>query len=153
MQRDVLVWAQSKLSGPWSAGEITGSLTSELLVKITDDFDRLEPLVRVRLLISCAFLTPTRRQDLADELRALAKKASHDDHEWVRMYGLVLGDMDGRMHLPRALEAFPVVRSHFAQLNCSARLSTSRQWCMPCSIPNARAHQSSGALTTRHQAQ
>jgi hypothetical protein len=105
----MLLWTASRLSA-WSAGEITASLTSDLLEKITDAFERLEPLVRVRLLIACAFLKASRREELAKELQQLARKASSDDHEWVRMYGLVLGDMDGKMHLQRALEAFPVVR-------------------------------------------
>lgn len=112
MQRDIVLWTSSNLAGPWSAGEITGSLTAEMLNDMTAAFDRMEPLVRVRLLIACAFLKPARRAELAPELRALAAKASGDDHEWVRLYATALAEADGRIRLDNSAEAFPVVRTH-----------------------------------------
>ena len=110
MQRDIVLWTSSNLAGPWSAGEITGSLTSEMLRGVITAFDRLEPLVRVRLLLACAFLKPAQRHELASELEALTQKASNDDHEWVRLYGTTLANVDGIIRLDNAKGAFPVVR-------------------------------------------
>lgn len=122
MQRDVVLWTTSKLSGSWSASEIASTLTVELLEQMVDVFERMEPLIRVRLLIACTFLEPARFRELAIALEALIKKAGTDDHEWVRLYGQALKSMDGNLHLENALDAFPVLKATVEDL--TARLDS-----------------------------
>ncbi len=56
MQRDISQFASTKLQGGWSAADFGKYLTKDNLRVLLQKFDKLEPLVRVRLLLACVLL-------------------------------------------------------------------------------------------------
>jgi hypothetical protein len=109
MKRDVVVWTSAKLTGAWSAQTIVEELESSLILEIRDVFHDLDPLVRVRLLISCCLLSPQKQEELAPAVKKLLERAAVDDNEWVRFYGHAISADDGSVRVERALDAFPEV--------------------------------------------
>ena len=69
MSRDAFNLAQAKLQGEWSAPEFAKSLSAEVLRELLPRFDKLEPLVRVRLLLACLSLEPATRAAMDPELQ------------------------------------------------------------------------------------
>ena len=86
-------------------------LDASLLVQISTVFHRLDPLVRVRLLVACCLLKGGRRQELQASIMHLLHKATQDDSEWVRFFGHALDARDGSIKLEKALAALPEVQS------------------------------------------
>ena len=72
MSRDVAIQASSKLSGDWSAPEYTKSLTKEVLQELLPRFPKLDPLVRMRLLLSVMSLPAEARVGMQQELEVLS---------------------------------------------------------------------------------
>ncbi len=73
MNRDLAHYATSKLQGDWSALAFTKSLTREMLQSLIPRFEKLDPLVRVRLLLAALMLPPAQREELLPELQARAR--------------------------------------------------------------------------------
>lgn len=69
MNRDVLLLATSKLSGDWSAPDFSKLLTKEVLQELLPRFEKLDPLVRMRLLLSAMHLPAEARTTMAGELK------------------------------------------------------------------------------------
>lgn len=79
--RDLGLHISSKLSGDWSAANVTNLLSEPVLEHLLARWETLDPLVRARLLLSPLFL---RKKDLADlhsELERLAEVGAGD--RWV----------------------------------------------------------------------
>ena len=110
MQRDVVLWTTAKLTGSWSSEAIVDDLDATLIRQMRDVFDELEPLVRVRLLISCCLLSPSKLKELHAPITELLQTAASDENEWVRFYGHAINAEHGDVQLGRALETFPEVR-------------------------------------------
>ena len=72
MNRDLAHYATSKLQGDWSALAFTKSLTREMLQSLIPRFEKLDPLVRFRLLLAALMLPPAQREELLPELQARA---------------------------------------------------------------------------------
>ena len=125
MQRDVVLWTSSKLTGSWSAEAIVDDLDVDLIHQLCRVFADLEPLVRVRLLISCCLLSPARREELQGPIHELLQTASTDENEWVRFYGNAISSGDGDVNLQRALGAFPEVIAYFCPALCAPPVLTS----------------------------
>jgi hypothetical protein len=68
----------SRLAGDWSAPDFARSLTPALLTELTARFDGLDPLVRVRLLLSVLHLPPDARIGLTAELEV----CEQDGESW-----------------------------------------------------------------------
>ncbi len=51
MERDIAHFASAKLQGGWSASDFGKYLNRDNLVLLLPKFDKLDPLVRVRLLL------------------------------------------------------------------------------------------------------
>lgn len=68
MQRDITQFASTKLQGGWSAAEFGKHLTKDNLRVLLQRFDKLEPLVRVRLLLACALLEDSAKLALQPEI-------------------------------------------------------------------------------------
>lgn len=77
MSRDVAVQASAKLSGDWSAPEYTKSLTKEVLQELLPRFPKLDPLVRMRLLLSIMSLPTEARANMQQELKVLLSETMH----------------------------------------------------------------------------
>ena len=69
MHRDIAHFASSKLQGEWSAADFGKYLTKENLQALLPRYDKLEPLVRVRLLLSVIPLDAVAKQSLNPELQ------------------------------------------------------------------------------------
>ena len=69
MNRDAAQQASQRLAGDWSAPEFARSLSREALQELLPRFDKLEPLVRVRLLLAAMHLPPDARADMRPELQ------------------------------------------------------------------------------------
>jgi hypothetical protein len=70
MNRDAAHQASQRLAGDWSAPEFARSLSREALQELLPRFDKLEPLVRVRLLLAAMHLPPDARAGMREELQA-----------------------------------------------------------------------------------
>lgn len=69
MQRDIVHFTDNKLKGGWSAAELTKYLNKDTLKELHHKFDRFEPLVRVRILLSLLTLDNESKAALRDELK------------------------------------------------------------------------------------
>ena len=72
MQRDIVHFTDNKLKGGWSAAELTKYLNKDTLRELIQKFDRFEPLVRVRILLSLLTLDNESKAALHDELKVLS---------------------------------------------------------------------------------
>ena len=69
MNRDAAHQASQRLAGDWSAPEYARALSREALAELLPRFERLEPLVRARLLLAAAHLPPAARAGMRAELQ------------------------------------------------------------------------------------
>lgn len=69
MQRDAAYFTSQKLQGDWSATDFSKHLTKENLKALLPKYDRLEPLVRVRLLLSVLSLDKKSLAVIQEELK------------------------------------------------------------------------------------
>ena len=69
MQRDIVHFAASKLQGGWSAADFSKYLTKDTLRDLLPKFDKFEPLVRVRILLSLLTLDKETKHAMNDELQ------------------------------------------------------------------------------------
>lgn len=114
------------MTGSWSSLDSFGArLDGEILEAVTNQFSRLEPMVRVRLLLSTLFLPAERRDGaLRPALERLAEVAASEDDEWVRVVGAAVGRFDGRLHIEEVIKESTLVRPPAATVlpaNCSYR--------------------------------
>lgn len=81
------VWLQNKLSSddPWSGSNLRSLLTQDVLRNIPECFHRLEPQVKIKLLM--AFLHLPRRvlEETSADLCETLEIGSQDEDEWVRV--------------------------------------------------------------------
>jgi hypothetical protein len=130
LQRDVALWTSSKLADSWSASAIEKDLTDELLHGMVNDWPRLDPMTKVRLIIACSLLEQSRQDVLADSLRALMQRAAQDDNEWVRLYGTSLLGMQHEVDLRRAATVMPeVCLARACSIGCTLLTRTSHSTC------------------------
>uniref|UniRef100_A0A7S0RJ65 NELF-A N-terminal domain-containing protein n=1 Tax=Chlamydomonas leiostraca TaxID=1034604 RepID=A0A7S0RJ65_9CHLO len=108
---NIELWA-SKLQGDWSASTIAAQITRERLQALHRVFPKgkLDNMVKVRVLLACAFLPVQQLAELQPELSALAKVACSDDDEWVRVVGAAVGDLDGRLDMASVCSTSSLVR-------------------------------------------
>lgn len=75
MQRDVLHFAAAKLQGGWSAGDFGKYLSRDTVEELVEKFDKFEPLVRVRILLSILTLENQTKHTLHDQLQVRSGKS------------------------------------------------------------------------------
>jgi len=68
MDRDITHFASAKLQGGWSASDFSKYLNRENLAMLLPKFDKLDPLVRVRLLLSVLTLDDATKHSLQPDL-------------------------------------------------------------------------------------
>lgn len=68
MDRDITHFASAKLGGGWNASDFSKYLTRENLEMLVPRFDKLDPLVRVRLLLSVLTLDDATKLFLQQDL-------------------------------------------------------------------------------------
>ena len=69
LQRDIVYFTSQKLQGDWSAADFGKHLTAESLKSLLPKYDRLDPLVRVRLLLSVLTLDSKQLASIQEELK------------------------------------------------------------------------------------
>lgn len=78
MERDITQQATGKLQGGWSASDFSKTLNKgNFLEMLLPKFDKLDPLVRVRLLLSLLTLDEGVKQSLPQDLEV---PHPHDSH-------------------------------------------------------------------------
>ena len=68
MSRDVAIQASAKLSGDWSAPEYAKNLSKEVMQELLPRYPKLDPLVRMRLLLSIMSLPAEVKSSMHQEL-------------------------------------------------------------------------------------
>jgi hypothetical protein len=68
MERDITQHAAAKMQGGWSASDFSKFLKRDSLEQLLPKFDKLDPLVRVRLLLSVLTLDGAVKQSLKQGL-------------------------------------------------------------------------------------
>ncbi len=76
--RDLGLHVSSKLSGDWSAANVTGLLSEPVLEHLLSRWEALDPLVRARLLLSPLFLRKKDLKDMQPELQQMAEVGGGD---------------------------------------------------------------------------
>ena len=111
--KDVELWANMKLSTPWSGCVLTQLDEAKLrvLVRIFSK-GRLDQLVKVRLLLACVLLPPDRKAQLSGLLSDLAEAAQGDEDEFVRATALSCGDFSGQLDLSSVMAGNAMVSMH-----------------------------------------
>eukprot|EP00951_Prasinocladus_malaysianus_P028662 scaffold262032_cov24-Prasinocladus_malaysianus.AAC.1 len=79
-----------------------------MLEALVSQLPRLDPMVRVRLLLSTLFIPQERLQELRPALRQLADAAVTADDDWVRVFGNAVQNFDGRLDIEEVEKGFPL---------------------------------------------
>lgn len=77
MERDITHFASAKFQGGWSASDFGKYLNRENITMLVLKFDKLDPLVRVRLLLSVLALDDATRHSLQPELEVQISPQRH----------------------------------------------------------------------------
>lgn len=118
--------ADRLLAEHWSASSYVRELQNEheaaqniLFILQDQELRKLEPLIKVRLLLAPLFLRKQERDTLKDSLQVLADKLCLDDDDWVRVTAYAVGRYEGHLDLAAVVKASkavsPVVRTASGQ--------------------------------------
>ena len=117
--------ADRLLSEHWSASAYVRELQNEqaaaqniLFILQDQELRKLEPLIKVRLLLAPLFLRKQERDNLKDSLQVLADKLCLDDDDWVKVTAYAVGRYEGHLDLAGVVKASNAVRTHSCH-NCS----------------------------------
>ncbi|CAL8470327.1 g9869 [Coccomyxa elongata] len=120
MSRDVAIQASAKLSGDWSAPEYAKTLSKEVLQELLPRYPKLDPLVRMRLLLSIMSLPAEVKSSMQQELQALSAAVKVDKEEWVGVIGRAVGSFDGQLDLAAVMKGSSAVRETLRDLKLRA---------------------------------
>jgi hypothetical protein len=85
--RDGVQLAAVKLFGEWSAPDFAKCINKEVIGDLISRFDQLEPLVRMRTLLSCMSLPRAQRLELQTELQVRHVGCRAGKHERAKLKG------------------------------------------------------------------
>ena len=98
--------ADRVLAEDWSASSYVRELQNEtaaaqniLFILQDHELRKLEPLIKVRLLLAPLFLRKQERDSLKDSLQVLADKLCLDDDDWVKVTAYAVGRYEGHLDL------------------------------------------------------
>lgn len=121
--------ADRLLAEDWSASAYVRELQNEhaaaqniLFILQDHELRKLEPLIKVRLLLAPLFLRKQERDRLKDSLQVLADKLCLDDDDWVKVTAYAVGRYEGHLDLATVAKTSRAV---------SASLSQTTQCCVP----------------------
>ena len=104
--------ADRLLSEHWSASAYVRELQNEqaaaqniLFILQDQELRKLEPLIKVRLLLAPLFLRKQERDNLKDSLQVLADKLCLDDDDWVKVTAYAVGRYEGHLDLAGVVKA------------------------------------------------
>jgi hypothetical protein len=89
-ERDLSLWLHNKLEEPWSCSKISSFITSEIMKSISEKFDTLDPLIKIRVLFSFIILRKYVLKELENDINHIIKLGLNDDDEWVRIISSLL---------------------------------------------------------------
>ncbi|KAL0049092.1 hypothetical protein WJX82_006169 [Trebouxia sp. C0006] len=115
--------ADRLLSEDWSASAYVRELQNEqaaaqniLFILQDQELRKLEPLIKVRLLLAPLFLRKQERDRLKDSLQVLADKLCLDDDEWVKVTAYAVGRYEGHLDLAAVSKASRAVEATLSKL-------------------------------------
>ncbi len=109
-QRDLASSASTKLAGEWTACSFSSQLTRNRAADSSGRIESLDPLIRIRLLLSGLYLSQPLSDGVQAELQRLAGQACSQEDEWLRIIGLTVGDFSGTLDTQLLLQESVVVR-------------------------------------------
>lgn len=139
----MIIWqvTNTKLAGDWSGGRFLQSFHNvDDFARVVSVFPKLEPLVKVRLLLACALAPSSDRGKHHAELQRLADQAAADEDEWVRIMSTTASGFSGALNWDAVLDKFPLV----SLTHCSRAHYTCNAACcllLWCCTRNTAAHQ------------
>ena len=108
--------ADRLLAEHWSASTYVRELQNEqaaaqniLFILQDQELRKLEPLIKVRLLLAPLFLRKQEGDNLKDSLQVLADKLCLDDDDWVKVTAYAVGRYEGHLDLAGVLKASKAV--------------------------------------------
>ena len=103
--------ADRLLAEDWSASGYVRELQNEqaaaqniLFILQDQELRKLEPLIKVRLLLAPLFLRKQERDSLKDYLQVLADKLCLDDDDWVKITAHAVGRYEGHLDLAAVIK-------------------------------------------------
>lgn len=109
--------ASRLLAEDWSASAYVRELQNEqvaaqniLFILQDQELRKLEPLIKVRLLLAPLFLRKQERDSLKDSLQVLADKLCLDDDDWVKVTAHAVGRYEGHLDLAAVTRTSRAVR-------------------------------------------
>jgi hypothetical protein len=89
-ERDVRLWLHNKLEEPWSSSKISSFITSDILKLISQKFNVLDPVIKIRILFSLLIVRKYLFKELEKEIEQIIQLGLTDDDEWVRVISSLL---------------------------------------------------------------
>ncbi|DBA75853.1 hypothetical protein WJX77_003010 [Trebouxia sp. C0004] len=115
--------ADRLLAEDWSASAYVRELQNEqaaaqniLFILQDQELRKLEPLIKVRLLLAPLFLRKQERDRLKDSLQVLADKLCLDDDDWVKVTAYAVGRYEGHLDLAAVSKASRAVEATLSKL-------------------------------------
>lgn len=122
--------ADRLLAEDWSASAYVRELQNEqaaaqniLFILQDQELRKLEPLIKVRLLLAPLFLRKQERDRLKDSLQVLADKLCLDDDDWVKVTAYAVGRYEGHLDHAAVSKASRAVSALVSGIRCSCMLA------------------------------
>ena len=109
-QRDLASSASTKLAGEWTACAFSSQFSRLKFTDTSSRVESLDPLLRIRLLLSGLYLSQPISPEVRAELQRLAGHARNQEDEWLRIIGLTVGNFSGTLDTQALLQESVVVR-------------------------------------------
>lgn len=134
MEKSATLTADRLLAEDWSASAYVrelqnGQAAAQNILFILQDQElrKLEPLIKVRLLLAPLFLRKQERDSIKGTLQVLADKLCLDDDDWVKVTAYAVGRYEGHLDLVSVANTSRAVRQCILFLSdstctCSAHL-------------------------------
>ncbi|KAL3143846.1 hypothetical protein ABBQ32_003669 [Trebouxia sp. C0010 RCD-2024] len=123
--------ANRLLAEDWSASAYVRELQNEqvaaqniLFILQDQELRKLEPLIKVRLLLAPLFLRKQERDSLKDSLQVLADKLCLDDDDWVKVTAHAVGRYEGHLDLAAVTRTSRAVEASLSKLETGLLTAT-----------------------------
>lgn len=112
-QKDLVSSASTKLAGEWTACAFSSQLLRNGVTDPNGRLEGLDPLIRIRLLLSGLYLPQPLDPEVSTALQRLAEQARGQEDEWLRIIGLTVGSFSGTLDTQTLLQDSVVVRKRY----------------------------------------
>ena len=123
--QEIDLWLMRKLEEPWSSGNVSNLLDSQILEKVAEKWTLLEVGTKLKLLFSFLTLKPESKSKINEQIEKIVELGMKDEEsEWVQVISefFSLFSKEGKINFDVQNEGF---RNSFEKLNEASECTVS----------------------------